>query len=124
MNLSIFHNPKCSKSREALKLLNDRGVTPEIILYLQTPPTEKELGTIIKKLGMKASQLIRFKEPVAEALGIKPSDKRPDSEWVKLMVKNPVLIERPIVIAPRKAVIGRPPEAVLALFGMKSKEVK
>lgn len=116
MNLSIFHNPKCSKSRETLKLLNDRGIEPDIILYLQTPPTQKELSEILKKLGMEPKQLIRFKEPVAGKLGIKPSDNRPNAEWIKLMAENPILIERPIVITSKKAALGRPPENVLGLI--------
>jgi arsenate reductase len=117
MTISIFHNPKCTKSRETLKLLNDRGIEPKIVLYLQTPPTQKEFSEILKKLGMEARQLIRFKEPVAKDLGIKPSDQRPEAEWIKVMVENPILIERPIVITPTKAVLGRPPENVLKLIG-------
>jgi arsenate reductase len=116
MHYSIFHNPKCSKSRETLKLLNEKGIEPEIILYLAAPPTEKELSTVLKKLGIEAKELIRFKEAVAGELGIKPSDKRREEEWVRLMVENPVLIERPIVITSQKAVIGRPPENVLELI--------
>lgn len=115
MTISIFHNPKCSKSRETLKLLNEEGIEPDIILYLQTPPTEKELSGILKKLGMEPKELIRFKEPVAGELGIKPSDNRPNAEWIKLMAENPILIERPIVITPKKAALGRPPENVLGL---------
>lgn len=116
MNISILHNPKCSKSRETLKLLNEEGIEPDIILYLQTPPTQKALSEILKKLGMEPKQLIRFKEPMAGALGIKASDKRSDAEWIKLMAENPILIERPIVITPQKAVLGRPPENVLGLI--------
>ena len=117
MHYSIFHNPKCSKSRETLKLLNEHGIQPEIILYLASPPTEKDLTTILKKLGLEAKDLIRFKEGVASELGIKSSDQRSEKEWVRLMVENPVLIERPIVMTPQKAVIGRPPEKVLELIG-------
>ncbi len=122
MKIAIYHNPKCSKSRETLKLLNEKGIEPEIILYLTTPPNQKELSAILKKLGMEARQLIRFKETVAEELEIKPSDNRPDTEWIKLMVENPILIERPIVITAEKAVIGRPPEAVLELISIIRKE--
>lgn len=117
MTISMFHNPKCTKSRETLKLLNDRGIEPKIVLYLQTPPTQKELSEILKKLKMEPKQLIRFKESVAGELGIKSSDKRPETEWIKLMVENPILIERPIVITSTKAVLGRPPENVLELIG-------
>lgn len=116
MNISIYHNPKCSKSRETLKLLNDKGIEPEIILYLETPPTREELSVILKKLGMEARQLIRFKESLAEELGIKYSDNRSETDWVHLMVANPILIERPIVIASKSAVIGRPPEKALELI--------
>ena len=116
MHYSIFHNPKCSKSRETLKLLHEKGIEPEIILYLAAPPTEKDLASILKKLGLEARELIRFKEGVAGELGIKPSDQRREEEWVRLMVENPVLIERPIVITSQKAVIGRPPEKVLELL--------
>jgi arsenate reductase len=122
MKITIYHNPKCSKSRDTLKLLNERGIEPEIILYLTTPPNQKKLSAILKKLGMEARQLIRFKETVAEELEIKPSDNRPDIEWIQLMVENPILIERPIVITSEKAMIGRPPEAVLELISIIRKE--
>lgn len=115
MTLEIFHNPRCGKSREALKLLHDKGIEPVIRLYLSAPPTQKELTDILKKLGIRAKALIRFKEPVASDLGIKPSDDRTESEWVKLLAENPILIERPILISSDKAVIGRPPEEVLKL---------
>ena len=118
MNISMFHNPKCGKSRETLKLLNEKGIEPNIILYLTAPPTQKELSEILKKLGMEPKRLIRFKEPVAGELGLKPSDTRPDAEWIKRMVENPILIERPIVITPTKAALGRPPENVLKLIGL------
>lgn len=116
MKISIFHNPKCSKSRATLKLLNDRDIAPEIILYLKTPPTETELVDILKKLDMAPQHLIRFKESTAKELGITLADKRPDTEWIKLMCKNPSLIERPIVLTTDKAAIGRPPEKVLDIL--------
>ncbi|HXN05731.1 MAG TPA: arsenate reductase (glutaredoxin) [Nitrospiria bacterium] len=116
MTLEFFHNPRCGKSRDALKLLHDKGIEPIIRLYLSAPPAQEELADILKKLGISAKALIRFKEPVASELGIKPFDDRPEQEWVRLMVENPILIERPILISPKKAVIGRPPEAVLKLL--------
>ncbi len=116
MNISIFHNPKCSKSRATLKLLNDQKINPEIILYLKNPPTETELSDILKKLDMAPQHLIRFKESLAKDLGISLADKRPDADWIKLMCKNPSLIERPIVITEIKAAIGRPPEKVLDIL--------
>jgi arsenate reductase len=73
----------------------------------------------LKKLGISAKELIRFKEEIAKELGIHPTDERSEEEWIKLMAEHPVLIERPIVITPHKAVIGRPPERVLALIGEK-----
>jgi len=116
MHVLIYHNPKCSKSRETLKLLRQKGIEPEIILYLNNPPTTREVSNILKKLGMEARQLVRFKEQVAQKLGIHPADKRSHEEWVNLMVENPILIERPIVIADSNAVIGRPPEKVLEIL--------
>jgi len=116
MKISMFHNPKCSKSRETLKLLNEKGITPEIVLYLKNPPTEKDLSEILKKLDMAPQHLIRFKEKIAADLGISLADNRPDAEWIKLMCKNPSLIERPIVITDDKAAIGRPPEKVLDIL--------
>ncbi len=112
----MFHNPKCSKSRATLKLLNDQKINPEIILYLKTPPTENALSGILKKLDMAPQHLIRFKESIAKDLGIRLNDNRPDAEWIKLMCKNPSLIERPIVITDTKAAIGRPPEKVLDIL--------
>lgn len=116
MNCSMFHNPKCSKSRATLKLLNEKGIEPEIILYLERPPTEAALSEILGKLGLEPKKLIRFKERIIPELGISSSDSRTDSEWIGLMVKNPILIERPIVITPEKATIGRPPENVLEII--------
>ncbi|HIK58137.1 MAG TPA: arsenate reductase (glutaredoxin) [Nitrospinaceae bacterium] len=116
MNVSIFHNPKCSKSRATLKLLNEKGIAPEVILYLEMPPTEAALSEILDKLGLEAKKLIRFKERIVPELGISPDDRRTDSEWIWLMVENPILIERPIVITPEKAAIGRPPENILKII--------
>jgi arsenate reductase len=116
MNLSIFHNPRCSKSRATLNLLNEKGFKPEIILYLERPPTEAALSEILAKLRFEAKQLIRFKERITGELGISRADSRTDSEWIRLMVENPILIERPIVITPKTAAIGRPPENVLKII--------
>lgn len=116
MSTSIFHNPRCSKSRATLKLLNENGVEPEVILYLERPPTEAALSEILSKLGLEAKKLISFKERIVSELGISPGDSRTDSEWIRLMVENPILIERPIVVTPIKAAIGRPPENVLEII--------
>ena len=112
--LTIYHNPKCSKSREALALLEGRGLKPRIVRYLENPPTAAELVEIVRKLGIRPEQLVRTGEDVYKAkfagrtLG--------DEEWIAAMVENPVLIERPIVVSGTRAVIGRPPEQVSALL--------
>jgi arsenate reductase len=112
--LTIFHNPKCSKSRETLALLKDRGFSPRIVEYLKDPPTAAELTAIVKQLGIAPEALVRKGEDVykskyaGKALG--------DAEWIAAMVADPILIERPIVLADGKAAIGRPPERVLALL--------
>lgn len=117
MDLRILHNPRCSKSRETLKLLWEKGKHPEVIPYLIRPPSEKLLSEIIDKLQIEPKALIRFKESVARQMGLSPSDTRPDQEWLKLMIENPILIERPIVFTSEKAVIGRPPENVFKIIG-------
>lgn len=107
----LFHNPRCGKSRDALKLLQDAGVDVEIVEYLKTPPSESQLKAILTKLGMKPEQLLRkgeaiYKEQYAgRTLG--------DAEWIAAMVEHPILIERPIFVKGDKAVVGRPPENVL-----------
>ena len=112
--MKIFHNPRCSKSRATLALLQEKGQQPEIILYLKTPPSQKELLGIIKQLGINPSQLLRKNEKIYKE---QFKDKEiTESEWIKIMVENPKLIERPIVIKNGKAVIGRPPQNVLAII--------
>ncbi len=113
-SIDFFHNPRCRKSRESLILLEEAGKSPRIILYLDTPPTETELKAILKKLDMSPFELIRKEEAVFkdEFKGKTFSDE----EWVKIMVMNPKLIQRPIAVLGNKAVIGRPPEQVLDLI--------
>ena len=109
-----YHNPRCSKSREALALLQQRGIEPRIVEYLKTPLTQTELREVIKKLGIKPEGLLRKGENVFME---KFSDRTlSDEEWIVMMVDNPVLIERPIVIHRNRAVIGRPPERLIELF--------
>lgn len=115
MSVTIYHNPRCSKSRETLKLLQDKGITPEVIEYLKTPPSAAELEDILDKLGLEPRQLMRNKEaPYAELnLGDPKLDR---AALIQAMVRHPVLIERPIVLANAKAAVGRPPEKVLAIL--------
>jgi len=115
MSVTIFHNPRCSKARETLKLIEARGVQPKIVDYLKTPPSAAELKSILKKLGLKAADIVRKSEPLYAELGLK--DRKLDEDaLITLLVANPILIERPIVVAGGKAAIGRPPETVLAIL--------
>ena len=114
-DVTIYHNPRCSKSRQTLKLLREQGVEPEIIEYLKTPPDEAALACILERLGISAHELARTGESLYKELGL---DENPPSEaqMLRLLVENPKLIERPIVVTPRAAAIGRPPENVLKLL--------
>lgn len=108
----IYHNPRCTKSRETLALIEKQK--PEIVEYLKTPPSATELKSLLKKLGLNVQEIIRKKEPLFIE---KYKDKKlSDEKWMEVLVKNPVLIERPIVVKGNKAVIGRPPENVLKLI--------
>lgn len=111
----IYHNPRCSKSRQTLDLLRERGIEPQVIDYLKTPPTEKELTRILKLLRMEPRQLIRSREPEFKEAGL-DDPLLSDSELVKIMIEDPILIERPIVLANGKAALGRPPEKVLDIL--------
>ena len=115
MSVKIYHNPRCGKSRDTLKLLEAQGIKPEIVEYLKTPPTEAELQDILNKLGIKPRELMRTKEKEYKENGL--DDKSlSDSDLIAAMVRIPILIERPIVLANGKAAIGRPPEAVQAIL--------
>jgi arsenate reductase (glutaredoxin) len=112
--VTIFHNPRCGKSRAALALLQDRQVELEIVEYLKTPPTKDELRVLLEKLRMKPEQLVRKGE---EAYKQKYAGRTlTDEQWLDALAKDPILIERPIVVKGREAVIGRPPENVVALL--------
>jgi len=113
MPVTIYHNPRCNTSRKTLALLRDRGIEPEIVEYLKTPPSAAELKRILGRLQMPAAKLLRRKE--AAAAGIDP---RPLSEdaLIAAMVRNPIVIERPIVVSGGKAALGRPPQAVLGVL--------
>lgn len=114
MTVTIYHNPRCSKSRQTLALLEEKGVAPKIVEYLKEPPSAAELKRILKKLGLKARDIMRKGEARYAELGLKDSD-HSDDELLALMVKNPILIERPIVVSGDRAAIGRPPESVLKI---------
>ena len=115
MTVTIYHNPRCSKSRQTLALLQDRGVTPTVVEYLKTPPDAATLGDILAKLGCPPRQLMRVKEAVYRELGL-GDENLSDADLIQAMVDNPILIERPIVLAGDRAALGRPPEAVLAIL--------
>lgn len=99
-----------------MALLQEQGVEPTVVYYLETPPSGQELMQILEKLDKPATEIIRFKEKLATKLAISPSDGRTDQQWCELLSANPSLIERPIVVKGNRAVIGRPPENILALF--------
>jgi arsenate reductase (glutaredoxin) len=113
MAVTMYHNPRCNTSRKTLALLREKGVEPVIIEYLKTPPSAAELKKILGQLKMPAAKLVRKKE--AAAAGIDPKVLSEDA-LIAAMVKNPIVIERPIVISGAKAALGRPPEAVLAVL--------
>ena len=112
--LTIYHNPKCSKSREALALLESRGISARIVKYLETPPTAAELSALVRMLGIPAEALVRKGEEIYKS---KYAGRTlTDAEWIAAMVEHPILIERPIVVAGERAVVGRPPDRVLTLL--------
>ncbi|CAH0992584.1 putative protein YfgD [Sinobacterium norvegicum] len=113
---TIYHNPRCSKSRQTLAILQDNGVEPEVVLYLEQPPSESELTTIIRQLGITPRQLLRKGEEAFKENNLK-DDSLTDQQLIAAMVQFPKLIERPIVIVGEQAVLGRPPENVLTLIG-------
>ena len=115
MTVTIYHNPRCSKSRATLALLEARGLKPKIVEYLKTPPSAAELKAILRKLGIKPRDLLRKCEPCYAALGLKVGT-LDDEALIALMAENPILIERPIVVAGAKAALGRPPENVLEIL--------
>ena len=115
MAVTIYHNPRCSKSRQTLELLNDAGSETEVIEYLKNPPTHEELRTILQMLGLRPRDLMRTKEAEYKENHLDNPDLS-DDELIEAMVRIPKLIERPIVISNGKAAIGRPPENVKAIL--------
>lgn len=113
--ISIYHNPRCSKSRQTLALLQERGIEPEIVLYLDTPPNEQTLKSLLQKLGITARQLLRKGEDAFKENNLADKDLSED-QLISAMVAHPKLIERPIVVNGDKAALGRPPEQVLDIL--------
>lgn len=115
MGVQIFHNPKCSKSRATLALLEERGVEPEVVLYLETPPSADEIDSVLKKLGREPRELMRKGEAPYKEKGLDNEGLSRDA-LIEAMAGEPILIERPIVVNGEKAAIGRPPESVLDIL--------
>ncbi len=115
MTIRIFHNPRCSKSRATLTLLQEQGIEPEIVLYLESPPDAGELRIILDKLGMSPRELMRTGEAEFRQQGL-DDESLTDDELITAMVANPKLIQRPIVLAGSRAAMGRPPESVLDIL--------
>jgi arsenate reductase len=115
MSVTIYHNPRCSKSRETLAMLQDKGIKPVVIEYLNTPPDKKTLQDILGKLGLSARQLLRAKEQAYQDLKLE-NTALTEQQIIAAIVENPILMERPIVLANGKAAIGRPPENVLEIL--------
>jgi arsenate reductase (glutaredoxin) len=113
MSVTMYHNPRCNTSRRTLALLREKGVEPEVVEYLKTPYTAAQLKQLLGQLNITASKLLRKKE--AAAAGIDPS-KLSEDQLIAAMVKNPIIVERPIVVSGGKAALGRPPEAVLSVL--------
>lgn len=115
MSVTLYHNPRCSKSRQTLALLEEKGITPDIVLYLETPPDTKTLTNLVKQLGIAPRELLRKGETDYKENNLKDSGLS-DQQIIKLMTQFPKLIERPIVVCNGKARIGRPPESVLEII--------
>ena len=111
---TIYHNPRCSKSRTTLALLEEQGIEPEVLLYLETRPDEAEIRMLLDKLAISAAQLVRRGEDAFKARGLGKDSS--EAELIAAMAQEPKLIERPIVVHAERAVLGRPPENVLGLI--------
>ena len=113
-NVTIWHNPRCGKSRDGLKLLEEKGIDAEVVKYLDTPPSKEELIAVLKMLGITARELMRTKEAIYKELDLK--EVTDEDQLIEAMVNNPKLIERPIVIKEGKAAIGRPIQNIIDLL--------
>ena len=116
MGITIYHNPRCSKSRQTLALLEENKIDANIILYLENSPSKETLAGLCKQLDTDAITMFRFKEDLAKELGLSAKDERSNDEWFDLLHNNIKLMERPIVSNGTKSIIGRPPENVLDII--------
>lgn len=116
MRDAIYHNPRCSKSRETLQLLQDRGIKIEVIDYLGQPPGKEELRQICRLLGKTPLQLVRTTEERFTELGLSIDNGYSDDQWLDVLIHHPKLLQRPIVVYGGRAAIGRPPQDVLAIL--------
>ena len=114
-DVTIYHNPRCSKSRQTLALLNERGIAPNIVRYLDTPPNTTTIARLLDMLDLEPRGLMRKKEAPYAALGL-AAEELSNAELIQAMAEHPVLIERPIVVAGDRAAIGRPPDNVLEIL--------
>ena len=114
MTTTIWHNPRCSKSRQTLALLEERGISPAVRLYLDDAPSTTEVAEVLRQLGIKPWELLRRGEKVFKELGL--NEDTADEALIEAMSANPILIERPIIVHDGGAALGRPPENVLELF--------
>ncbi|MBK8505418.1 MAG: arsenate reductase (glutaredoxin) [Saprospiraceae bacterium] len=112
--MKIYHNPRCRKSRETLNIIQNHGIEPEVVLYLETPPTRKEIREVLDKLHIKAEELVRKEEKLYKD---EYRDRElSEEEWINVLADNPKLIQRPVVVNGKRAIIGRPPESVHILL--------
>jgi len=114
--VTIYHNPRCSKSRQTLALIRAASIEPEIVLYLEHPPSATRLDALCQAMGVEPLEVMRTKEPAFAELGLSTADKRTRQEWLRLLEKHPQLLERPIVVSGEQVVLGRPPENVLDIL--------
>jgi len=115
MQVTIYHNPRCSKSRQALELLKERGIEPDIVEYLKTPPDRETLERLFKLLHIKPRELLRNNEPEYKQAGL-DDPTLSDEDLISALIRHPILLERPIVVSGARAVIGRPPERVFEIL--------
>ncbi|MCO8122559.1 arsenate reductase (glutaredoxin) [Stieleria sp. TO1_6] len=112
---TVFHNPRCSKSRAAVELLISRGIEFDVVEYLETPPSAKELGKIVKMLNIDPAQLVRTGEKLFKEMNLGDRELS-DAQWIAILASNPTLIERPIVVYDGKAAVGRPLENIVEIL--------